>query len=236
MASSAADGGTRGGTDPTSPRPRAAVVTLPAVGAGGGDGLDGTLTTLVAAADEAAACDLPVVLAVAVETAPTAGTALVAHWQHLTAPLDAVTVLAVPVDAPGARRRATAAGLADPLTARLDPREVLVLTTTPGAVVGVDWILAHARLAGTGATAATAVVTAGDGGADRPGRPPRTQVHGANMSVRADAYLAVGGFPAVDGDEDLQLWQALLQARHRLCHALAPAVTIRVPHPSPAPG
>jgi hypothetical protein len=37
-------------------------------------------------------------------------------------------------------------------------------------------------------------------------------VYGANLGVRADAYLAVGGFPPVGAGEDAALWRALAAA------------------------
>ena len=51
-------------------------------------------------------------------------------------------------------------------------------------------------------------------------------VHGANLGVRADAYLAVGGFPQLAVGEDRALVTALEQARYRvLASAGAPVVT-----------
>lgn len=41
-------------------------------------------------------------------------------------------------------------------------------------------------------------------------------IHGANMGVRADAYLAVGGFPPVATSEDVALWSALRLRRYPL--------------------
>ena len=51
-------------------------------------------------------------------------------------------------------------------------------------------------------------------------------VHGANLGVRADAYLAVGGFPQLTVGEDRALVTALEQAHYRvLASADAPVVT-----------
>ena len=41
-------------------------------------------------------------------------------------------------------------------------------------------------------------------------------VYGANLGVRADAYLAVGGFPADGSGEDHGLWQRLAAAGYTL--------------------
>lgn len=43
-----------------------------------------------------------------------------------------------------------------------------------------------------------------------------THVHGANFAVRADAYTAVGGFPALAVGEDRALVRALQSAGHRI--------------------
>ena len=43
---------------------------------------------------------------------------------------------------------------------------------------------------------------------------PHPHVHGANLGVRAAAYLDVGGFPALSCAEDHALWSALRAAGH----------------------
>jgi len=45
-------------------------------------------------------------------------------------------------------------------------------------------------------------------------RGPHPHVHGANLGVRASAYLLVGGFPALACSEDHALWDALRAAGH----------------------
>ncbi|MFT3695956.1 MAG: glycosyltransferase [Kofleriaceae bacterium] len=59
-------------------------------------------------------------------------------------------------------------------------------------------------------------------------------VHGANLGVRADAYVEVGGFPSVPTGEDHALWNALASHR-RVFSREAPVVTSarrcgRAPH------
>jgi hypothetical protein len=43
-----------------------------------------------------------------------------------------------------------------------------------------------------------------------------THVHGANMGIRADAYLAAGGFPSVQKSEDRLLWNEVVRLNHRV--------------------
>jgi len=45
---------------------------------------------------------------------------------------------------------------------------------------------------------------------------PHPHVHGANLGVRASAYLSVGGFPALAHSEDHALWRSLRDAGHTL--------------------
>lgn len=47
---------------------------------------------------------------------------------------------------------------------------------------------------------------------DRAREPDRHRVHGANLGVRAEAYLRVGGFPALPVAEDRTLVDALRTA------------------------
>jgi hypothetical protein len=49
-------------------------------------------------------------------------------------------------------------------------------------------------------------------------------VHGANLGVRADAYLAAGGFAAHPTGEDHALWRALAD-RPRIATRRIPVVT-----------
>ncbi len=51
---------------------------------------------------------------------------------------------------------------------------------------------------------------------DTLGQHQHDHVYGANLAVRADAYLAVGGFPAVPHGEDQALVDALVAGGHRV--------------------
>ena len=192
--------------------------------------LDDCLTRLVAAADDAAASGIAVVLVAALPAPHAACAALVERWRDLAAPLDAVTVRAV--HGPG--RDAAAAGLEDPALGGLGSERVLVLSTDTGSTVGRDWILGHAAHVSGGVLASTAAVVP----AVRAGEPAPTTAHavGSNLAVRADAYLAAGGFPgpaaagagtAGGATEAELLWRALRELGGPVCHALTPLVTCR---------
>ncbi|PPK97439.1 hypothetical protein CLV92_104260 [Kineococcus xinjiangensis] len=213
--------------------PRAAVVALGVAAeleATAGE-LDECLTCLVAAADEASASGVPVVLVAGLRVPDGACARLVHGWRDLTRPLDAVTFLDLAVCLPGARRWAVGAGLGAPAVRALPRHEVAVLTTECSTTVGTDWILGHLAHLADGPVASTAAVVPGDatsGGA--------FHARGANMAVRADAYLAAGGFPATDSGEAEVLWQALLSAGQRVCHAMTPVVTRRAASTARLPG
>ena len=49
-------------------------------------------------------------------------------------------------------------------------------------------------------------------------------MHGANLGVRADAYLAVGGFAPVPAHEDVGLVDRLVAAGRRVCWVDVPRV------------
>ncbi len=110
----------------------------------------------------------------------------------------------------------------------LPARAVWLLHTDADTTVPPDWATAHLELAAAGSAgvAGTAELTAGlsswaarrheqlvvagtDGDRHR-------HVYGANLGIRADAYLAVGGFPVDGAGEDHGLWQALGAAGYPL--------------------
>ena len=108
----------------------------------------------------------------------------------------------------------------------LHPEDVWVLTTDADSVVPTDWAVQHVRLAAAGA-AGVAGTVALDGpetlSADVARRydrivcrlvdgPLHRHVYGANLGVRGDAYLDVGGFPADGPGEDHGLWAALARS------------------------
>jgi glycosyltransferase involved in cell wall biosynthesis len=118
-----------------------------------------------------------------------------------------------------ARRTGTAAVLQ--AFAGIEPATIWLANTDADTVAPASWITDHLRVAETGAVALAGVVRVDTfhghpaivpvrfheiyGGAhdDHP------HVHGANLGVRADAYLAAGGWPALTSGEDNGLWDAV---------------------------
>ena len=147
---------------------------------------------------------------------------------------DAITVA---VRSAGAARAAGAAAL---LAHFADvPRANLWLATTDAdSRVPAHWLVDQRRLADDGIDAIAGTIHVDDWSGHPPGsgdrfaqfyEPPgatdaHTHVHGANFGVRADAYLAAGGFAAIRTGEDHALWNALA-ARRRLSTRRLPVVT-----------
>jgi len=114
------------------------------------------------------------------------------------------------------------------------PTDTWVLSTDADTRVGVRWVvdvLAHARRSHAVGVVGLAPLDrwrgspAGRAAYDRllasglragDTLHQHDHVYGANLAVRADAYLAVGGFPAVLHGEDQALVDRLAQAGHRL--------------------
>jgi len=113
-----------------------------------------------------------------------------------------------------------------------------LLSTDADTTVPPDWVRAHLQHAAEGvhAVAGLADLATTDHLATGALRRYRAivehglrgathhHVYGANLGVRADAYLAVGGFPADGSGEDHGLWQRLAAAGY----TLAQPVGIRV--------
>lgn len=105
-------------------------------------------------------------------------------------------------------------------TSWLDDLARLWITTTDAdSVVPTDWLHAHVRHARTGAEIVAGTVDVEDWTSWPAGVEARyrTQyakrmvsdghghVHGANLGIRADTYLAIDGFSTLAGDEDVDL-------------------------------
>jgi hypothetical protein len=113
-----------------------------------------------------------------------------------------------------------------------------LLSTDADTTVPTDWARSHLRHAAEGVhgVAGLADLAATEHLADTALQRYRTiiehglrgathhHVYGANLGVRADAYLAVGGFPLDGAGEDHGLWQRLAAAGY----TLAQPVGIRV--------
>lgn len=126
--------------------------------------------------------------------------------------VDAIEVAAGSVG--GARRRGVAHA-ADSCPG-LDPASVLIANTDADCVVPASWLLDlldcaqdHDLVQGEvhPDPADLAPATLALWHARNP--PGRGSLHGANLAVRLDAYLDVGGFVEVDAHEDLQLVRSL---------------------------
>lgn len=115
------------------------------------------------------------------------------------------------------------------------PAAVWVLNTDADTTVPPDWALAHLQLAASGACG-----VAGLADIDNPETLSRTarrryrnivadgidgvshrHVYGANLGVRADAYLDVGGFPPDGAGEDQRLWRRLRSGGYPLARPTA---------------
>ena len=120
-------------------------------------------------------------------------------------------------------------------SAQLPADQVWLTTTDADTTVPSDWLAVQLELAAAGAEAVVGTVRVVDW-TEQPaitrarfdatyGRPAdgHRHVHGANLGVRADAYLDVGGMPELAVSEDVALVAAL---RHADCGVVS---TGRIP-------
>ncbi|MEU3274442.1 glycosyltransferase [Saccharomonospora sp. NPDC006951] len=113
-----------------------------------------------------------------------------------------------------------------------DPGRTLLLSTDADSLVAPDWARAHLGRANQGHHAVAGVAELLDSGELGARALRRYQgvldgaavpeghgnVYGANLGVRADAYLAVGGFAPLATGEDHDLWNRLGLAGFRRCY------------------
>ncbi|WP_336922706.1 glycosyltransferase [Aquipuribacter sp. SD81] len=121
---------------------------------------------------------------------------------------------------------ARAAGAADALeaarTAGVEDHETWLAGTDADSAVPPQWLLAQVAAAERGADAwVGTVVLPGGGlsglwGAQQEHREGHAHVHGANLGVRASAYLAAGGYPPLSSGEDVALVDGLAGTGARL--------------------
>jgi glycosyltransferase involved in cell wall biosynthesis len=118
---------------------------------------------------------------------------------------------------------ARAAGFAEllRLTAGSDPSAVWLATTDADTVVPPDWLRRQLRYAGQGWDVVLGTVRVADWDEQPPHVPvafeaqynlgdgPHPHVHGANLGIRASAYLAAGGFRSLRTAEDHALLAAV---------------------------
>lgn len=123
----------------------------------------------------------------------------------------------------GAARAAGMAGLLR-LTADRDPAAVWLATTDADTVVPPGWLGRQLRYAELGWDVVLGTVTVADWDGHPPHVPgafaerygygpgPHPHVHGANLGIRASAYLAAGGFSPLRTAEDHALLAAATEA------------------------
>jgi Glycosyl transferase family 2 len=121
---------------------------------------------------------------------------------------------------------ARAAGMSEllRLTAACDPSAVWLATTDADTVVPPGWLQRQLRYAGQGWDVVLGTVTVPDWDGYPPHVPaafdalygfgdgPHPHVHGANLGIRASAYLAAGGFRSLRTAEDHALLAAATEA------------------------
>jgi len=109
---------------------------------------------------------------------------------------------------------------------------IWLLSTDADSTVPPDWACAHLRLAAAGAHGVAGLAELAGGGHLSPEALRRyhaivarglhgrrhEHVYAANLGFRADAYLAVGGFPIQGPGEDHGLWRLMAAAGYRLEH------------------
>jgi cellulose synthase/poly-beta-1,6-N-acetylglucosamine synthase-like glycosyltransferase len=134
------------------------------------------------------------------------------------------TVIEVPIVGVGAAR---AVGIAHELRrSGADPQRFWVANTDADSVVGPDWLLDQVAAADSGADARAGGVRPRfsdltplqirNWRALRHGNRMPGHVHGANLGVRASAYLQAGGFGPLVEHEDVQLVARLHAAGARV--------------------
>jgi glycosyltransferase involved in cell wall biosynthesis len=145
---------------------------------------------------------------------------------------DATAAVAVAAGAEVLRIRARnvgtarAAGMARLLrrTEDTEPGDVWLATTDADTVVPTDWLRRQLGYAGQGWDVVLGTVTVTDWAGHPPHAPtvfeamyefgagPHPHVHGANLGIRASAYLAAGGFRPLSTAEDHALLAAATEA------------------------
>ena len=135
----------------------------------------------------------------------------------------------------GARRvgAARAAGMTEllRLTSGTDPSAIWLATTDADTVVPPGWLRRQLEYANAGWDVVLGTVTVADWNGYPPhvpaafeeryafGSGPHPHVHGANLGIRASAYLAAGGFRPLRTAEDHALLAAATEAGCRVVQA-----------------
>jgi glycosyltransferase involved in cell wall biosynthesis len=143
-------------------------------------------------------------------------------------------VLEVRAGAAGAARRAGAEQVLKHFV-EYDHKHTWLANTDADSCVTPDWIRVQLALAAGGVTAVAGIVRLGDDGPDAAHEIYRTtyltapegthsHVHGANLAMRADAYLDVGGWSDLALAEDHCLWGRLRRRGWRVSSPISSVV------------
>jgi hypothetical protein len=144
-------------------------------------------------------------------------------------------VIECAVGSPGAARRLGVAAVLRHFTEK-NPRRVWLANTDADSHVPADWVDTHLQHADANAEAVAGIVQLDPYGLSEDLRElydriyvlapdgTHTHVHGANLGVRADAYLEAGGWSDVAVAEDHCLWNRLLRRGSRLFSPVASVV------------
>jgi cellulose synthase/poly-beta-1,6-N-acetylglucosamine synthase-like glycosyltransferase len=143
-------------------------------------------------------------------------------------------VLEVGVKSAGSARREGVARVLEHWKS-LEPSEIWLANTDADTLVSDDWIGVQLGFADEGVTAVAGIVrlAEGSGAAHEVYRETyltdadgtHTHVHGANLSVRADAYADVGGWSHLALAEDHCLWTRLRGKGWRVSSPVSSVVT-----------
>ncbi len=126
-----------------------------------------------------------------------------------------------------ARRSAIEHALNDTTSGYCGLTETWIATTDADTSVPTDWLAKQIRRAELGCDALAGIVDIAGDPESTPhmvkvfrsfyslGARTHSHVHGANMGIRANAYVAVGGFPPVALSEDHTLWNELGRRNYR---------------------
>lgn len=187
------------------------------------------LDDAVAAVTAECGADVPAISVVVVLDRCTDGSAgVVARWPR-------VRTLTSTAGSVGSARHAGVLHLLAGLPAGAAPERTWVATTDADSAVPRRWLAVQLALAEAGTELVLGTVLPDEElSADERARwheqhtlvDGHPHVHGANLGVRADRYLAVGGFSPVESDEDVTLVAALRGLGVHECRtALIPVLT-----------